>query len=63
MPEYHPERIIVAVIKRYAKRDSAALARAILDELWEAGYDLRPRPDATAAVSSRYSQADEPTGR
>ena len=39
-----PERIIAATIGRHARGDVAALARAILNELWEAGYDVRQRP-------------------
>jgi hypothetical protein len=46
MPEPldEPERIIAEVIERHARSDVAALARAILNELWEAGYDVRLRP-------------------
>jgi hypothetical protein len=32
-----PERIIAAAIERYARDDVAALAHAILNELWEVG--------------------------
>ena len=39
------ERIIVAAIERRSKRDPAALARAVLEELWEAGYDVTCRSD------------------
>ncbi len=45
MTAYDPERIIAAAIERDAKSNPAALARAILDELWEAGFDVRPRLD------------------
>ena len=47
MPEplHEPERIIAAAIERHARGDLAALARAILNELWEAGFELRLRPD------------------
>ena len=44
-PLDEPERISAAVIERYARGDPIALARAILNELWEAGYDVRARPD------------------
>ncbi len=39
------ERIIAACIDRHSKGDPAALARTILQELWEAGYDVTRRPD------------------
>src|SRR5436190_15894853 len=51
-----PEKIIAAAIERHARGDLAALARAILNELWRAGYDVTPRHDAAV---SRYSEADE----
>jgi hypothetical protein len=41
---------------RHARGDVPALARAILDEMWEAGYDVTLRHDAAA---SRFSEADE----
>ena len=37
-----PERIIVAAIELHARGNVAALKRVILNELWEAGYDVRP---------------------
>jgi hypothetical protein len=39
------ERVILAAIRRHSKGDPAALARAILEQLWEAGYDVTRRPD------------------
>ena len=45
MPEPEPEQIIAAAIERHAKGDPAALAVAIIERLWEAGYEIRPRPD------------------
>ena len=39
------ERIIAATIERRARGNVPALVRAILEELWEAGYEVRPRPD------------------
>lgn len=59
MPDYDPERVITAAIERYAKGDPAALAQMILNDLWEAGYDVRPRPDAQNDALSHYSPADE----
>ena len=44
-PEDDIERVIVTAIWQHSKDDSAALARAILEELWEAGYDVTRRPD------------------
>jgi len=41
-----PEQIIAAAIERHSHGDVASLAGAILNELWEAGYEVRPRPDA-----------------
>jgi hypothetical protein len=37
-----PEHIIGAILKRDAQRDPESLTRAILEQLWEAGYDVRP---------------------
>jgi hypothetical protein len=51
-----PERIFAAAIERHARGDVAALAPAILNELWEAGYDVTCRHDAAV---SHYSEADE----
>jgi hypothetical protein len=47
MPELEDnvERIIVATIWRHPKADPATLARMIVEELWETGYDVTPRPD------------------
>ena len=40
-----PGRIIAAAIERHARGDVPALAAAIVNELWEAGYEIRQRPD------------------
>ncbi|SRR6266849_4989371 len=45
MPEREPEKIVAEAIERHAKGDPAALAVAIIERLWEAGYEIRPRPD------------------
>ena len=45
MPEDEVERIITAVIERHAKDNAPTLASAILEALWEAGYDVRLRPE------------------
>ena len=37
-----PERIIGATLNRYGQCNSETLTRAILERLWEAGYDVRP---------------------
>jgi predicted trehalose synthase len=37
--------IVVAAIERHAEAEPAALATAIIERLWEAGYEIRPRPD------------------
>jgi hypothetical protein len=42
-PRDDPEQIIAAAIERCAGGDIAALACAIIEELWEAGFDVRPR--------------------
>ena len=39
------ERVIFDAIWRHSKGDPEALARAILESLWEAGYDVTRRPD------------------
>jgi hypothetical protein len=39
-----PEHIIAVAIDRHAPGDVVALTRAILDELWDAGYEIRLRP-------------------
>ncbi len=49
MPEPEPEQIIAAAIELHAKGDPAALAVAIIERLWEAGYEIRPRPDPDPA--------------
>jgi hypothetical protein len=38
-----PERIIAAAIERHARGDISALAHAIVNELWEAGFEIRQR--------------------
>lgn len=40
-----PEAIITETIYKHARGDIERLARAIIEELWEAGYDIRPRGD------------------
>ena len=37
-----PEYIISATLKQYARCDPEFLTREILEQLWEAGYDVRP---------------------
>ena len=37
-----PEQIIAAALKHHPRRDPAALTRQILEQLWEAGYEIRP---------------------
>lgn len=44
-PEDEVERIIAAAIDLPAKGDSVKLARMILEQLWEAGYELTRRTD------------------
>jgi hypothetical protein len=44
-PEDDVERLIIAAISRHSRDDPTALARAILEMLWEAGYDVTRRPD------------------
>jgi hypothetical protein len=44
-PEDDVERLIVAAISRHAQSDPARVAWAILETLWEAGYDVTRRPD------------------
>ena len=46
IPEDDIEQVIEAAIWRRVKGDPAALARAIIESLWEAGYDVTLRPDA-----------------
>jgi ribosomal protein L31E len=45
MPEDETERLIAASLERHTKADPARIARAILEELWEAGYDVVRRPN------------------
>jgi hypothetical protein len=45
MPEDEIERLVASCIDRHAQSDPARVARAILEELWEAGYDVIRRPD------------------
>ena len=44
-PEDDVERIIVSCLERHPTSGAAALARAILETLWEAGYDVTRRSD------------------
>ena len=37
-----PEYIISTTLKQYARCDPELLTREILEQLWEAGYDVRP---------------------
>jgi hypothetical protein len=37
-----PEQIITATLKRHVACSPEVLTRAILEQLWEAGYDVRP---------------------
>lgn len=39
------ERLIAACTKRHSGRGPDALARAMLESLWEAGYHVTRRPD------------------
>jgi hypothetical protein len=45
MPEDEIERLVAAALERHAKDGPARIARAILEELWEAGYDVVRRPN------------------
>ena len=40
-----PERIIAAAIERHSRGDVPALAATIVNELWQAGCEIRQRPD------------------
>ena len=51
-PEGDIERIIEAAIWGRSKGDPAALARAILEDLWDAGYDVTHRPDVVPTRSN-----------
>jgi hypothetical protein len=44
-PEDDIERTILACVERHSNNCPAALARAILETLWEAGYEVTRRPD------------------
>jgi len=37
-----PEHIIVATLKQHGQCNPESLTRMILEQLWEAGYDVRP---------------------
>jgi hypothetical protein len=49
------ERVIVAAIWQHSKGDPATLARMIVEELWEAGYDVTRRPDM---IPIRYNSGE-----
>jgi hypothetical protein len=44
-PEDEIEQIIEAAIRRYSPGEPAPVRRAILESLWDAGYDVTRRPD------------------
>jgi hypothetical protein len=44
MAEDEIERIIAATLERHAS-DPATLAAVIIERLWDAGYEIRSRPD------------------
>ena len=44
-PEDYVERLIAACVVRHSNSGPEALARIILEMLWEAGYDVTHRPD------------------
>ena len=44
-PEDIVERLIVTCVERHSRDNPAALVRAILETLWEAGYEVTRRPD------------------
>jgi hypothetical protein len=44
-PEDEIERLIAACVERHSSDNPASLVRAILETLWEAGYDVTRRPD------------------
>jgi len=56
IPEDEMERIVAAAIERHVKGDPVRLARAIIEQLWEAGFDLRLRLDAGAIVQNSVSE-------
>jgi hypothetical protein len=37
-----PENIIAAALEEHDRCNPASLTRVILEQLWEAGYDVRP---------------------
>jgi hypothetical protein len=43
MPDDEKERLIASSVERHAKSDPARVARAILETLSEAGYDVTRR--------------------
>jgi hypothetical protein len=43
-PEEEVERIIEAVIKRYSAGNPAMLRQAIVESLWNAGYEIAAGP-------------------
>jgi len=45
MPEQEPEEIIAAAIERHLTGAPAILALGIIELLWDAGYEIRPRSD------------------
>jgi hypothetical protein len=57
-PEDDVERLIAASAQRNAGRSPEALARAILEGLWEAGYDVTCRPDM---VPIRHNPGEDGT--
>jgi hypothetical protein len=44
-PEDYVERLITTCVERHSNSGPDALARIILEMLWEAGYDVMRRPD------------------
>jgi hypothetical protein len=57
-PENDVERVIVAAIWQHSRGDPAALARMIIEELWEAGYDVTRRLDM---IPIRYNSGENAT--
>ena len=60
IPSDEIERLIVTRIKRNTGRSREALARAILESLWEAGYDVTRRPDLIPIVRNPGEDAAPP---
>jgi hypothetical protein len=58
-PEDEVERVLEAAIWRCPKGDLAALARAVLEELWEAGYDVTRRSDVIPMRRNPQSRGTE----